>query len=159
VLYDDAMDTNEFNGKVKGVPVGNELIFDVRVFGPRQGEAVDSYLHARLMGLNMGGIGATDNHVVLICDSVGDMPNTARNWLNNLNAAGQSTEIRQAVVQDFCSCGHAFASHSRKAREDAHAMQVDDALLLPKRYDINADRAAGESACVECTCHAYTPKL
>ena len=90
------MDMGEFNEKVKPVTHGNELIFDVRVFGDRQGEAIDSYLHTRLLHTNTTGIGNTDKRVVLLCANVANIPNSARDWLVHLNNAGQSTEIRQA---------------------------------------------------------------
>lgn len=90
------MEMKEFNEQVKRSEQGNEIIFDVRPFGARQGEAIDSYLHDRLMVLRMTGIGATDKHVVLLCDSTVQLPFATERWLNNLNADGHATEIRRS---------------------------------------------------------------
>lgn len=89
------MDMNEFNEKVKPVSSATEVVFDVRPLGDRQGEAVDSYLHTRLMHMNTTGIGNTDKCVVLVCDSTAQIPSSADNWLTKLNAGGQITEIRR----------------------------------------------------------------
>jgi hypothetical protein len=90
------MNMDEFNKTAVRTDDGRTITFDVRPFGDRQGEAIDSYLHARLMHTGTTGIGNTSKHVVLLCDSVADVPNSARNWLLHLNNAGQSAEVRQA---------------------------------------------------------------
>ena len=53
---------------------------------------------------------------------------------------------------DLCKCGHAFSVHTRDIHDDGRSMRVDEALLPPKRYDINTDGAAGESGCTLCSC-------
>jgi hypothetical protein len=64
------MDMNEFNKAAVRTETASEITFDVRPFGDRQGDAVDSYLHARLLvGQNTGGIGMTPRLIVVLCDS------------------------------------------------------------------------------------------
>jgi hypothetical protein len=57
---------------------------------------------------------------------------------------------------EACKCGHPFSSHTRNIRETG-TMRVDDALLLPKKYDIFSDKAVGESGCTECECFRWIP--
>lgn len=90
------MDMNEFNATAVRTADATTITLDVRPFGDRQGEAVDSYLHERVMHLNTTGIGTTPKPVVLLCDSSAQIPSSAFTWLANLNAGGQATEIRQA---------------------------------------------------------------
>lgn len=86
------MAIEEFNEQVKRSEEGNEIIFVVRPFGARRGEAVDSYLHDRMMVLRMTGIG----HVVLLCNSTAQLPFVTERWLKNLNADGHAAEIRRS---------------------------------------------------------------
>jgi hypothetical protein len=88
------MDMKEFNETVKPSAQEDEIIFDVRPFGIRQGEAIDSYLHARLMHSRTTGIGTTNKLCVLLCDATAQIPDTANTWLSNLLASGQRAEIR-----------------------------------------------------------------
>jgi hypothetical protein len=89
------MDMKEFNDVVRPYPHGDdELILDVRPFGARQGEAVDSYLHSRLMHVNTTGIGNTDRLVVLVCDATAEIPESAKALIETLAASGQWAEIR-----------------------------------------------------------------
>ena len=62
----------------------------------RQGEAVASYLHNRLMHVNTTGIGNTDRLVVLICDATAEIPESAKTLIEILVASGQWAEIRHA---------------------------------------------------------------
>jgi len=90
------MDLKEFNEVVKPYLHGDdELIFDVRPFGARQGEAIDTYLHARLMHANTTGIGNTCRLVVLLCDPSAEIPESAMTWIENLAESGQWAEIRR----------------------------------------------------------------
>lgn len=89
------MDINEFNGVVTPYPHGDdELVLDVRPFGARQGEAIESYLHSRLMGVSNAGIENTDRLFVLMCDATAEIPETAMALIETLAARGQWAEIR-----------------------------------------------------------------
>jgi hypothetical protein len=89
------MDTKEFNDVVRPYPHGDdELILDVRPFGARQGEAVDSYLHSRLTHVNTTGIGNTNRLVVLVCDASAEIPESARALIETLAASGQFAQIQ-----------------------------------------------------------------
>lgn len=96
------MDIKEFNDLVKPYPHGDdELIFDVRPFGARQGEAVDTYLHSRLMHVNTTGMGNTCRLVVLLCDAAAEIPESAMKWIENLAECGQLAEIRRGCRARF----------------------------------------------------------
>lgn len=91
------MDMKEFNEKVKPYDSGtDEIVFDVRTFGNRQGEAMDSYLHQRASDTKTTGIGNPEKLVVLLCDSNASIPDSTQRWIAILKAAGQKVEIRQA---------------------------------------------------------------
>jgi hypothetical protein len=99
MLFYDAevlMDTNEFNSKAVRTEDQATITFDVRPFGDKQGDAVDSYLHARLMALQMNAGGFGPRLVVLVCSRSARMPGTVNSWLAELNASGVATEIRPA---------------------------------------------------------------
>jgi hypothetical protein len=76
----------EFNDTAKPYEKGDELIFDLRPFGTRQGEAADSYLHERAWHSGTTGIGNTDKLVVLLCDSTAAVPSPAGEWLKQKSA-------------------------------------------------------------------------
>jgi len=89
------MDIQEFNEAVTPYLHGDdELILDVRPFGPRQGEALEAYLRARLMHVNTTGMGNTSRLVVLLCDPTTEIPEAAMTEIENLTASGQWAEIR-----------------------------------------------------------------
>lgn len=90
------MNANEFNATAIRAEDPATITWDVRPFGDRQGEAVDFYLHQRLMMLQMNAGGFGPRLVVLLCDSTANIPDSATNWLNELNARGVATEIRRA---------------------------------------------------------------
>lgn len=100
------MDIKEFNDLVRPFPhCDDQLILDVRPFGGRQGEAVDSYLHSRLMHVNTTGIGNTDRLVELICDAAAEIPESAKALIEILVASGQFAEIRRAsATMAFDAC-------------------------------------------------------
>jgi len=86
---------------VKPYPRGDdEIIFDVRPFGQKQGEAIDSYLHTRLMHMSTTGIGTTRKLVVLLCDSTATIPESVNHWLTGLKAGGQRAEIQCAAAPE-----------------------------------------------------------
>lgn len=96
------MDIREFNEVVKPYPHGDdELIFDVRPFGARQGEAVDTYLHDRLMHVNIAGMGNTCRLVVLLCDAAAEIPESTMTEIADLAACGQWAEIRRGCRARF----------------------------------------------------------
>jgi hypothetical protein len=90
------MDANEFNATAVRAENPTTITFDVRPFGDKQGEAVDSYLHQRLMMLQMNAGGFGPRLVVLLCDPKASIPTTANSWLAELNARGVPTEVRRA---------------------------------------------------------------
>jgi hypothetical protein len=90
------MDMNQFNKTVVRTETASEITFDVRPFGDQQGDAVDSYLHARLLVGQNTGIGMTTRLVVILCDAAAAIPQSAERWLAMLNAKGAPTEVRRA---------------------------------------------------------------
>lgn len=90
------MDMNELNKTVVRTETQDEVCFDVRPFGDRQGEAIDSYLHERLASLGYGVATLGPKLVVLLHDSTARIPVSAYGWLDKLNASGARTELRQA---------------------------------------------------------------
>lgn len=96
------MDIREFNEIVKPYAHGDdELVFDVRPFGARQGEAIDTYLKTRLMHVNSPGMGNTCRLVVLLCDAAAEIPESATKWVENLAECGQWAEIRHGCRARF----------------------------------------------------------
>jgi hypothetical protein len=89
------MDMNEFNATAVRTENPNAITFDVRPFGDRQGEAVDSYLHAALGAVQMG-VSTFQRPVIVLCDSTAAIPDSASTWLATLNAQGVAMEIRRA---------------------------------------------------------------
>jgi len=87
------MNTSEFNAKMVRSEDSTTITIDVRPFGDRQGEAVDSYLHDRLMALQMNAGGFGPRRIVVLCDSTANVPVSAKNWLAELNARGVPTDI------------------------------------------------------------------
>jgi hypothetical protein len=88
------MDIKEFNKVVKRTETNEEVIFDVRPFGDRQGEAVDEYLHQALASLQYGTGTFGPRLVVLLHDASANIPQSAHRWLANLAASGVRIEIR-----------------------------------------------------------------
>lgn len=93
------MDMEEFNDVVKPYPHGDdELIFDVRAFGTRQIEAIESYLSVRLVHVNTTRIGNTERLVVLLCDAAVGIPERVTTLIEDLAANGQWVEIRRGCA-------------------------------------------------------------
>jgi hypothetical protein len=90
------MNMEEFNATVIRTETANEVQFDVRPFGARQGEAIDSYLHDLLMTARYGVITPGTRAWVLLHDSTAAIPQSAHQWLANANANGFNVELRQA---------------------------------------------------------------
>jgi hypothetical protein len=82
------MDMKEFNATAIRTETTEELTLDVRPFGDRQGEAIDSYLHDQLQSVQYGVASSQSKPWVLIYDSNAMIPQSAQGWLNNLVAAG-----------------------------------------------------------------------
>lgn len=87
------MDMKEFSSIIPK-ETSEELMFDVRPFGDRQGEAIDSYLHDQLQSVQYGVASSQSKPWVLIYDSNAVIPQSAQGWLNNLAAAGRVIEMR-----------------------------------------------------------------
>ena len=91
------MDIKEFNDVATSYLHGDdELILDVRPFGARQGEAIDSYLRNWLVQVCTSEMGNTNRLVVLLCDSTVEIPASARVLVETLASSGQFAEIRHA---------------------------------------------------------------
>lgn len=89
------MNADEFNTGAVRTESPTTITWDVRPFGDKQGEAVDSYLHQRLMMLQMNAGGFGPRLVVLLCDSTANIPSSATTWLAELNAKGVATQLRR----------------------------------------------------------------
>ncbi len=89
------MNMDEFNRRAVRSEDNDSIIFDVRPFGVQQGEAVDCYLHDRVMGLQMGTAAIGSRTVVVNCDAAAQMPQSVDGWLAILNSQGVPTEIRR----------------------------------------------------------------
>ena len=86
------MDSKEFNA----IAVRTEtdvVTFDVRPFGEKQGEAIDSYLHDVGMAVQMGVFRHT-KPIVLECDSTVIFPTTTETWLAAVHRQGVNVQIR-----------------------------------------------------------------
>ena len=88
------MDTTEFNKTAVRTETPNQITFDVRPFGARQGEAVDFYLHEIGMQLNYGTF-STSRPIVVLCDANTTFPSTTNTWLAQVNARGVPVSIGQ----------------------------------------------------------------
>lgn len=89
------MDMREFNGTVVRTETAVSVTFDVRPFGDRQGEAVDSYLHDVGIALQMN-VFRHSKLIVLLSDSNATIPTSADRWLANLHSQGVAIEIQRA---------------------------------------------------------------
>ncbi len=87
------MDSKEFNKVVKRTETASSVIFDVRGFGPRQGEAIDSYLHDVGMAVQMN-VFRHNKPIVLLCDSDTSFPATTETWLAGVRRQGVNVEIQ-----------------------------------------------------------------
>jgi hypothetical protein len=90
------MDMNEFNATVIRKETGSEVQFDVRPFGDRQGEAIDSYLHDLSMNAQYGVASPGPRTWVLLHDSTAVIPQSTSRWLGNLRTSSFNIEIRPA---------------------------------------------------------------
>lgn len=89
------MDMKGFNGTVVRTETAVSVTFDVRPFGNRQGEAVDSYLHDVGMALQIN-VFRHSKPIVLLSDSNASIPTSAATWLANLHSRGVAIEIQRA---------------------------------------------------------------
>jgi hypothetical protein len=87
------MDTNEFNKTALRTETSSQVIFDVRPFGDRQGEAIDSYLHSVGMAVRMN-IFRHNKPIILICDSNTSFPSTTETWLAAVRGQGVDVSIQ-----------------------------------------------------------------
>jgi hypothetical protein len=89
------MDSKEFNQGAKRTETASSVIFDVRGFGVRQGEAIDSYLHDVGMAVQMNAF-RHNKPIVLLCDFDTAFPSTTDTWLAGVRRQGVNVEIQQA---------------------------------------------------------------
>jgi C-terminal processing protease CtpA/Prc len=71
------MEMNEFNDTAIRTE-GGHVYFDLRPFGNRQGEAMDSYLHEAVMSIQMGVSSFGQRQIVLLTDASMIIPDSAR---------------------------------------------------------------------------------
>jgi hypothetical protein len=90
------MNMKEFHATVIQTETGSEIQFDVRPFGDRQGEAIDSYLHDLLMSAQYGVASSGPRMWVLLHDSTAVIPQSTSRWLGNLRTSSFNIEIRPA---------------------------------------------------------------
>jgi hypothetical protein len=87
------MDMNEFNQTAVRTEDSEHVYFDLRPFGNRQGEAMDSYLHEAVASIQIGVSSFGERQIVLLTDASTVIPNSARTWLASLQASGVSVEV------------------------------------------------------------------
>lgn len=90
------MDMNEFNKTVARTEDDATVTFDVRPFGDRQGEALDSYLSNWSMALQANAAPPHSKLLVVLCDSSTAITKNANRLLGLLNAKGVAIEIRHS---------------------------------------------------------------
>jgi hypothetical protein len=88
------MDMNEFNKTAVRTEDSEHVYFDLRPFGNRQGEAMDSYLHEAVMSIQMGVSSFGARQIVLLTDASVVIPDSARTWLASLQESGVSVAIQ-----------------------------------------------------------------
>lgn len=91
------MYSNEFHEKVLRTETDSILTLDVRPFGDRQSEAIDSYLHDVGMAVQMN-VSRPTKRIVLVCDSETVFPGTTDMWLANMQGRGVAIEIQPKYV-------------------------------------------------------------
>jgi hypothetical protein len=72
------MDMNEFNSTAIRTEDREHVYFDLRPFGNRQGEAMDTYLHEAVMSIQMGVSSFGQRQIVLLTDASTIIPDSAR---------------------------------------------------------------------------------
>ena len=87
----------EFHEKVLRTETDSTLTLDVRPFGDRQGEAIDSYLHDVGMAVQMNVFKPT-KPIILVCDSETVFPANTDMWLANMRSRGVAIEIQPECV-------------------------------------------------------------
>jgi hypothetical protein len=87
------MDMNQFNSTAIRTEDSGRVYFDLRPFGNRQGEAMDSYLHEAMMSIQMGVSSFGTRQIVLLTDASVVMPDSARTWLASLQVSGVSVAV------------------------------------------------------------------
>jgi hypothetical protein len=86
------MDMKEFDSMAVRTEDNNYVYFDVRPFGPKQGETIDSFLRNLLVDVR-GHTTWGRKTLVLRCDSTADIPQSASNLLQQLTKNGLSVEV------------------------------------------------------------------
>lgn len=89
------MDMNEFNKTAVRTEDHATITFDVRPFGDRQGEAVDSFLTNWMMSLQANVASPPSRPLVVLCDSATVVTTNAERFLQLLKAKGIAIEIRK----------------------------------------------------------------
>jgi hypothetical protein len=93
------MDMKEFNATAIRTETTEELTLDVRPFGEKQGEAIDSYLHDLAQSVQYGVASSQSKPWVLIYDPSAVIPQSTQGWLKNLAASGRVIEMRSVDRQ------------------------------------------------------------
>ncbi|MHB8526666.1 MAG: hypothetical protein ACYDD2_10985 [Candidatus Acidiferrales bacterium] len=87
------MNAGEFNVGVLKTEDDSKVTLDVRPFGQRQGEAIDSYLHDVGMALQMNAFRQT-KPIVVVCDSGTIFPATTKTWLAEVRRRGVDVAVQ-----------------------------------------------------------------
>ncbi len=87
----------EFHEKVLRTETDSTLTLDVRPFGNRQGEAIDSYLHDIGMAVQMNTFWPT-KPIVVVCDPETVFPATTDMWLTSMRSRGVVIDIHPECV-------------------------------------------------------------
>lgn len=87
------MYAKEFQEKVLRIESGSAVVLDVRPFGDRQGEAMDSYLRDLGMAVQMNTVKPI-KPIVLVCDTKAVFTSTTDMWLANIQSRGVAIEIQ-----------------------------------------------------------------
>jgi hypothetical protein len=83
------MDMNEFEATAIRTEDADHIYWDVRPFGERQGEAIESYLHAGLASIEYGVSPFGSRIIVLLHDvKTGPLPPMVGTWTAELEARG-----------------------------------------------------------------------
>lgn len=87
------MDIKEFNSIAVRTEDNENVYFDLRPFGDRQSEAMDTYLHGSLMSIQMGVSSFGSRKIVLITDASVTISPTGRTYLAALQQNGVSVGV------------------------------------------------------------------
>ena len=90
------MDMDEFKATAVRTEDAEHVYWDVRPFGDKQAEAIESYLHASLMSIQMGVSSFGSRTIVWLHDGkTGPLPPSIGTWTDELEARGVIVQTMQ----------------------------------------------------------------